>query len=206
MMLGSLTFAILLWGSIAIGVVGALWLIARRDADRNRRAVPMPPGAVIPEAVIAGAGARSAARAWRAGAMRFAPLAMFVAGGAAAGWLYMKKVEVVIVRDGAGGLVTERAVYLGDMRGTCDRVLPGTTGGWVIDESSQDVRVESVDYGIAIGFGSKPDPIPAGKCRQTGDIDYVGPDNPPPSEVEVDSDFKMAFRTWLTWGGERSRR
>ena len=33
-------------------------------------------------------------------------------------------------------------------------------------------------------------------------IDDIGPGNPPPSSISVDSKLPMAFRSWLTWDDE----
>lgn len=192
MLIGAATYSILFWGSLVVAGIGLLVQIARRDVARARGADR------IPEAAIAGA------RTWPRTLLRLAPIACMVAGGGGAVALYEAESTVVIVHDvGDGGdLRAERVVYLGDVATSCERVSPGTRGGWVINRARRDVRVETIQYG-SIGFGGgTPTPVPAGKCRQVGDIDFIGPDDPPPQELDVegvDAQLNMAFRSWLTW-------
>jgi hypothetical protein len=143
------------------------------------------------------------ATGWR----RRAPTVGALVGLFVAGWCYIRKVEVILVEDGPSGPVAARKVALTSVDypfapGEKASSTSFSTGKpvWVVNHSSKVLRLVSVAYGSnAYGMGTDEDVIPPGTAVQRGEIEHIGPDDRPPSSVEVDSRLPMDFRNWLTW-------
>ncbi len=126
-------------------------------------------------------------------------LALFV-------WAWAHDVEYVIVSDGRDGPTAERhytwktepdlplapgmSPYSGEYNG--DPV-------WVLNRSTRVVRVERLQYGGGFSLGGKGITIPPGAAAHFRRIDYLGPNDKPPSEIHDNSSLSIAFRDWLTW-------
>jgi hypothetical protein len=169
MLIGTLLFKILFYGSIALAVIGVL----------------------IVKAKIQGR------HAW-------IPGAMILIGGVAALYLHLHWSGYAVIVTGDGpNLTTEwkRAPErpAGDQIPQSSDMYSPEDATWVINRSSRTVRVEDVSYGTFGVGGGDPTVIPPGKIARFYHIDDIGPGNPPPESVSVDSKLPMAFRSWLTW-------
>ena len=80
---------------------------------------------------------------------------------------------------------------------------PGESFGndpvWVVNLSTRTVRVQFVQYGRSLGFGSSPTVIPPNTAAHFVQIDHIGPRDVPPAQVPDEVELGMAFREWLTW-------
>jgi hypothetical protein len=133
-----------------------------------------------------------------------APLAI-VAGGLAQIFAYGYNVDVWLVTDSGYGTPTAehgiaRSIDSDLTEVKSDHILDRL---WVINRSSHDVRIETVHYGPTYAFGERIEPtpplrIPPGSVAHVMNVDYVGPDDNPASQVLGDRQYG-ASRAWLTW-------
>ena len=111
-------------------------------------------------------------------------------------------VDVILVRQDASGFVAATRARLVGTTGY--RFADGHTETLgksgrtlVVNDTPRVLRVETVYYG-SIGLPSEPRPIPAMTAYASlVEIDNVGPDHPPPAQVESSISFEI--RHWLTW-------
>jgi hypothetical protein len=172
MLIGTLLYKVLFYGSIALAVIGVLIVKAKAYGHR----------------------------AW-------IPGAMILAGAVAAFGLHTHWSGYAVIVTGDGpNLTTEwkRAPEhpSGDPIAQSNDMYSPDEATWVINRSSRTVRVEDVAYGSFGLGGGDPTVIPPGKMARFYHIDDIGPGNPPPSSISVDSKLPMAFRSWLTWDDE----
>jgi hypothetical protein len=113
-----------------------------------------------------------------------------VIGVLATGFLYYGKRDAIVCTDKNGGVATERLIAVGT----------GSGETWVVNDSSEMLRIEEITYGI--GFTFDPHPIPPHTQYAVDDeVEFIGPGSRPPHAVR--STVPMDSRRWLTWGGER---
>jgi hypothetical protein len=111
---------------------------------------------------------------------------------------------VVIVRRAAGETEKTRGVLYASrdyafQDGHHARLTGDGAGTLVVNDGAGPMRIESIHYG-SIAVASDPEPVaPMSLHDAKYGIDYVGPDAPPPSEVQSNISFDIKY--WLTWGG-----
>ncbi len=128
------------------------------------------------------------------------PIACMIAGPVCAWLLHHYSYETFVVSDGEFGPQDVRMMALGEPaeRPPGDHDFEQV---WVLNRSSIDIRIETKSYGRSVG-PSEPIVIVPGGAITTYSIDYVGPDHPPPSRLEVDgieAKLSSTTRSWLTW-------
>jgi hypothetical protein len=161
---------------------------------------PKPPPDALPRAELAG-------NRWRARVRPWIPRLMLVGGLVGAWALYAFSFEVIRVRDGGAGPTADRMKHLGEPSYTLapgekrERLVGYET--WVVNESSVEVRIERISYGNHLGFGpSEPTLIPPGTSIVSSSVEYIGPGNRPPNNIQVEgieAKVGMTSRSWLTW-------
>jgi hypothetical protein len=136
--------------------------------------------------------------------MPWLPRIMLVGGAVGAWTIHHVAVDVIRVTDDGAS----RMIRLGKpdwplAPGTDGRDEYGLHDTWVYNASSHDVRIESVSYGHSFGFGgSEPTKIPPGTAYATYKLEYIGPYERPPENIEVEgveAQIGMTSRQWLTW-------
>ena len=76
--------------------------------------------------------------------------------------------------------------------------LGGGEGTLVVNDSASAAWIRSINYG-SIAIPVDPEPVaPMSLHDAKYGVDYVGPDDHPPSEVS--SNISFAIKYWLTWG------
>ncbi len=132
---------------------------------------------------------------------RWPAIVALVAAGAMA-FVITNAPTALVVTDAGTGLeiVTERV--LGTPEGAGPDCRP--KGTWVVNRSHHPVRVEHVVYGheLVQGVSEPPQQIAPGTACSTHDIDYIGPDHPPPQQLPLTGDeahLQSGTRSWLTW-------
>jgi hypothetical protein len=122
-------------------------------------------------------------RQWLAGLAALGAIALTL-------FVYFAHGDVIVVTERGGSVRAERQIDLG---ASSDETI-------VRNGSSHDLRVVEREYGAGIGFGTDPIRIaPGAEVKVHGEIQYLGPTNPPPSSITVDSKLPFAYRQWLTW-------
>jgi hypothetical protein len=137
----------------------------------------------------------------RARAKRWPAIVALVVAGAIA-FVMTNAPRALIVRDAASGLEVETVRVLGTPDGAGADCRP--KGTWVVNRSGRTVRVERVVYGHELirGPAEPAQQVTPGTACSTHDIDYIGPDNPPPARVPLGGDearLQSGTRAWLTW-------
>jgi hypothetical protein len=179
-----------MYGGLAIAGLAFAWLAySRRFASQ------------LPDArVVTNRGAiRTLLSRWLRPLAIVLGLALFV-------WAWAHDVEYIVVTDARDGLAAERHYTW-----KTEPDLPLAPGAvpfageyngdpvWVLNRSTRVVRVQSVQYGGGFSLGGQPFKIPPGTSAHFRRIDYVGPNDRPPSEIRDTSSLSIAFRDWLTW-------
>jgi hypothetical protein len=197
MVVPALVYKVLLYGALATAVIGLIGFKVRGEIRRERAREAHVPGATV----VGGRGQQL-----RRALAHWFPWLALLGGLGGALLVYKVSTDLVIVTDRDGVPHAERRVQIG---GTPDYPLAPGTGApkdsftddvWVVNRSSHTVRIESIQYGGTIGFGGDPTEIPPGTAATASHIDYIGPDDPPPSTITEDTaGLHLAFRDWLTW-------
>lgn len=182
------TYEFMLWGGAALAVVGLVGAIVRESLHSSRviraRSSKQPP----PRRSIIG---------WM-------PLAGLVVGVALVVWAYGYDLDVLVVRDGDGGLVTQLGVAREvDPDLTKIDAKPIFHRLWVENRSSREVRIETVQYGGQMMYGGAPPEIaplrlPPNSVAAFDRIDHIGPKDVPPDEAMGDR-YAGTSKLWLTW-------
>jgi hypothetical protein len=157
------------WLALAVGVVFAILLRVTPRAQSKRALIY---GAVAVFALIAAFGTRALGR----------PV-------------------VVVKRANAPTETTRGVLFFSEdyafQDGHHDRLTQTGQGTLVVNDGAGDMRIKSINYG-SIGIGSDPVTVPAMSLYDAKyGIDYVGPNDPPPAEVESKISFEIKY--WLTW-------
>lgn len=188
MLISPLLHQLVIGALVAIAVITLLVLLGRPDRGQ-------PDDGTLPVA-------RVRVPVWRR-LLRYAPYALVLAAGLGACGLYGAGTDVVRVYDTPSGVAAERRIYLGDPPyRTVDDPYRSSDPTWVVNESSRPVRIETVQYGRTLGWGSRPDVVPPGMAAVVLHVDHLGPDDRPPPEIAVDqvsAKIGMSFREWVTW-------
>jgi hypothetical protein len=108
---------------------------------------------------------------------------------------------VVVRRSDAPTETTRGVLYFSEdyafQDGHHERLTKGGPGTLVVNDATTAMRIEAVNYG-SIGIGSDPEPVaPMSLHDAKYGIDYVGPNDRPPQEVESNISFSIKY--WLRW-------
>ena len=175
MLLSWLLRQVLMYGGLALAVL-AIAVVRHR----MRNASSLPRANVV--------GTKGAARQLLA---RWWPALAIIGGIALFYWSYVHKIEYVIVRDGEHGPTVVRRY--GANRTSAIPFAPGVEPPgqsfgsdpvWVENLSTRTVRVETTQYGRALGLGGSPQVLPPNTSAHFVHIDHIGPSDPPPSQVK----------------------
>jgi len=199
MLLAPLLYKVMLYGALALVVFGFALL---KIANAPKPAPPVPSATTAPGGTQRGAGKRIA--------MSLGGLLGAMAAAYAAFTIYRHKTDVVFVEDHDGKLIAYRKVWLGEQghfTATKDSYQWGYVGRdatWIVNTTTRPLRIEFAAYGQ--GTPTAPRPIDAGETLAVTQVDYLGPDDSPPSSIKVSQDGESismrkdaAFRYWLTW-------
>jgi hypothetical protein len=191
MLVPTIVYKILLYGSLALVVVG---LAVLRFANEKRPAPPIPPATIS-----RGDSARLKRLALSLCSLLGAMGAAFVAFS-----LWRSHNDVVIVDEHDGKIDGYRRVWIGardHFTPTRDGSRYGYTGRdatWIVNSTTRALRLEFVAYGD--GTPTPPRPIDPGETLDVTAVDYVGPGDTPDSTMTTEQDNeKSGFRYWLTW-------
>jgi hypothetical protein len=132
-------------------------------------------------------------------------LGVMVASGLAVWWVAGYSTEVVLVTESDGHVSATR----GMVRSIDDDLKHDASGGgsilhddvWVLNRTSKELKLVTIQYGHAFGFDNGPTLIPPGTAVRATRIDHIGPGDRPPQQVKVDKALSNIgdFREWLTW-------
>ena len=187
MRVSAFLYHVMLYGALAIAVIAiVVWW-----------QTPVAKDAKVPEATALGSPARRARhRLARVGAGW-----IFLVAALAAALLHIFSTDVVVVDDRGG----HRMVYVGG--DPTYPLPPGQTARhddlfpemWVVNQSSHDIKIVTLEYGKAFLYDNEPTIVPPGLAAQELDVDNLGPDDPPPDKVADETSLHSASRTWVTW-------
>jgi len=185
MMLSSSVRDGIMYGALALPVIGLLWIWRRKRKARWD----------IPETLPTARVGKRRGDGKLVG--RAVPIVLIVLGIGTSYWAHAHAHEVLRVFDGGweNGLVRDldRPIAAGAKAEVTNTFFDGM---WLVNDSSRTVRVETVEYGMAV----EPPPaivFPPGTAGAFFRIDYVGPKHRPPESVM--GSFGMATKYWLTW-------
>lgn len=195
-----MTYTVVFCAVLAVGVAALLVVIAMidrrwRSQDLPKARVVVPPGQ--PGVVAA-----------KLRPVVCAVIATGVLVGAAASlwWLHCNHVEMIVVTESGSALHADRFVQLGappaalpiDRTSTRESFFDGDV--WIFNKSQHTLRLENTDYGtLGIPSFHLPHEISPGTMGHTSRVDYIGPEDVPPSTITVSQTEVTATRTWLTW-------
>jgi hypothetical protein len=190
-MLFSVTlFDIVFYGLLATSGISVLYYVYRRRYPNDAR---------LPKAELV-------ASRWR-GITKWLPLSCLFGGVIGACNLKRHQHDVIRVHDVDGEPVASRMVRLTEPDYTLapgqKRSELGFEDTWVLNESSRNVYLETIDYGRSLGFGpSAPIEIPPGTAVTIYTVEYIGPNNRPPEALDVkgfEAKMGSTSRSWLRW-------
>jgi hypothetical protein len=126
-------------------------------------------------------------------------------------WVGKHSNDVVFFRDardpnGDGDPIAERRVYLGDadhFQSQSGKPACARDPTWIVNESTRTLSVRSISYGHLFLSSLAPQSLAPQLVACVPSLDYIGPDDKPPKQVEVETDTSHASlgetRGWVSW-------
>jgi hypothetical protein len=183
-------YDVVLYGQLAVVAAALAYLVLRRRHLRSK----------VPRAEIV-------TSRWRRWIPTLALLSLIVCAIGAVGLVRSAHPAIRVV-DTDRGPIAHRMKQLGD-RGDADRfdALLAAHSTYVINDSEWPLRIETVHYASALLLSKQQLEIEPHLVMSSQPIDYVGPDDPPPKQIMVETLrglHPMDSRDWLTWGPDRA--